>query len=111
MTRPVVGGITVAAVVRAMGVKRQREVSWAVGRLAAQLWRDRTGGVDPAVQLVPKSAGGGTHHMAVYPRRFRPTIERLVKLAALGQGEPVKRAVPRASKPRARQRDLFAGAR
>lgn len=106
MKRPVVGGVTVAEVVRAMGVRRQREVAWAVGRVAAQIWRDRTGGAAPAVRLAPKSNGRGTHHMALYPRRFRSTIERLVRLAALGEGAVVR---PPRAKPR--QADMFRGTR
>lgn len=98
--------VTVASVVRAAGVRRECEVAWAVGRLAARLWREREG-CSPSVALVPKSGGGGTHHMAVYPRTFRPTLMRLVRLAATAQAAPDKPA----RRSWARQADLFGRAR
>lgn len=104
---PAVAGVTVPQVIRQLGLESQKHVAWAVGRMAADLWRERTG-VDPAVALVVKSSGAGTHHMAVYPRDFRRTLVRLVKLAAVG-GAPrgIGTADPLSGGGASRQRDLF----
>lgn len=107
MSRRRASYVTVGALVRAMGVQRECEVAWAVGRLAARLWRERNSGAPP-VALVGKSVGrGGTHHMAAYPLSFRPTLVRLVKLASLAQRAPSKPA----RRSRKRQPDLFEGRR
>ena len=106
MKGPAVAGVTVPQVVRALGVPDAKGVAWAVGRVAAELWRERSGGKGPPVRLVPKNYGEGSHHMAVYPREFRRTLVRLVKLAALGRA-----TLPPARKPRGAQRELFGGGR
>lgn len=98
--------VTVGALVRSMGVERECEVAWAVGRVAARIWREQNTGAPP-VALVRKSGGGGSHHMAVYPPSFRPTLVRLVKLCAAAQAAPRKPA----RRSRKRQPDLFEHAR
>lgn len=109
MSRRGQAGVTVGSVVRKLGVSRECEVSWAVGRAAAALWRERNGGQRPPVALVKKSGGGGTHHMAVYPASFRPTLVRLARLAAAAiaaQARPVRKVTRRSRQP-----DLFGALR
>jgi hypothetical protein len=94
--------ITVAQVVRSLRVPDPDAVAWAVGRVAARVWREREGR-SPMVALVPKTSGHGTHHMAVYPPTFRPMLVRLVRLATSERSQPAK--AQRAGK--AKQLPLF----
>lgn len=96
------GQLTVSALVRQLGVKREAEVAWAVGRAAADLWRHQHGR-RPAVALVRKADGNGSHHMAVYPPTWRKTLLALVRLAVRAQ-DPRK---PKARRGNPRQLPLF----
>lgn len=100
--------VTVGQVVRALGLENASEVAWSVGRAAAELWKAQHGGQAPPVALVPKTSGLGTHHMAAYPRTFRPTLLRLARLCAAAQ-RAAKKPPRKATARRVRQPDLFAG--
>jgi hypothetical protein len=100
--------ITVAQVVRTMRCADPDMVAWAVGRVAARVWREREGRA-PMVALVPKTSGIGTHHMAVYPPSFRPMLQRLIRLATAERVQPARSSA--AGKGRGKQLPLFRGLR
>jgi hypothetical protein len=106
--RNAAAGVTVGQVVRKLGIENAAEVAWSVGRAAADFWKSQHDGLAPPVALVPKTSGAGTHHMAVYPRSFRPTLLRLARLCASAQ-RAAKKAPRKAPARRVRQPDLVSG--
>ena len=84
-------GITVPDVFREMRAETDKQKTWAVGQMAVQHYRQKTGRLPPK-ELRTKASGEGVHCFAVYPEWMRPYIRECI---AKVQAEP------------ARQKDLF----
>jgi DNA polymerase III epsilon subunit family exonuclease len=71
--------ITVADVIRDMGIELTPHLGWGVGGYVRDLWTAKHHGELPAKELRNKSRGGGTHLIAVYPEDWRKQIEEAIR--------------------------------
>lgn len=65
--------ITAIDVFKAKGLEPEPRLTWAVGAAVRERYRDRFGKL-PAKELRTKTAGGGSHCLAVYPESWWPII-------------------------------------
>jgi len=67
-----------------MGIEVSAEVSWKLGNEVRDEW-ERVKGYPPERELRPKSKGGGTHVLAVYPEEWLPRIKKRISYYKHGQ--------------------------
>lgn len=72
-------GVTIVDVCRDIGVEVEPRLTWAVGNRVRELWEQRHGGL-PEKELRRKTAGKGSHCLAVYPEHWRNDIETIIRL-------------------------------
>ena len=71
--------ITVMQVFDAMNIKPDRRLSWSVGSIVANKFRD-IHGHQPPKDNRPKTSGGGSHCFALYHRDWIPYITDVIKV-------------------------------
>ena len=70
-------GVTIIQVARALGVSPTASQAWSAGGRAAAAYRLEHGAWPPK-ELRPKTAGIGSHCLAVYPAAFVPEITSIL---------------------------------
>jgi len=70
--------ITVIDVMRDLGLEPSNGAAWEIGAAVRVAWETENGEL-PRNELRRKTAGGGSHCLAVYPPGWRPRIEQIVR--------------------------------
>lgn len=70
--------ITVLDVIRDLGLEPEKGLSWTVGNVVREKYKQKTGRL-PKKELRPKTNGGGSHCFAVYPDSWYQTIREEVE--------------------------------
>jgi hypothetical protein len=79
---PLLKGVTVTQVFRAIGVEPDKHLTWTVGAVMAEQYLQEKGLEVPKANR-PKTNGGGSHCMAVYPAGWFDRIaEQIHKVCA-----------------------------
>jgi len=70
--------ITVVSVMKELGFRLQKEVTWAIGGRVRDIYAKQYGHLPPK-ELRNKTSGVGTHCFAIYPDNMRSTIEDIIR--------------------------------
>lgn len=80
--------ITVIDVFRDMGLEPTKDQSWSVGAVIREQWLAEKGEL-PTKRLRRKTAGTGSHCIAVYPLSWKSRIQQAIKAAGAAKASQI----------------------